>query len=116
MAAEVKTLYEVLVNTPQSEFSPIITVWGNDTEFEAVSHVAMDYDNGNWSGFLIFKGQRFSPPDIVPGLQFKYRTPSCGNGALADQLAGDMWGILVNIFKGLLNLSRGNDKLSIGVS
>jgi hypothetical protein len=97
-------LYDMLDQEGVAEFSPIITKWGDDTEFEAISRIAWDDETGDWDGYLIFKDERFSPADPdIPELQFQHRTPNAGNGVLANNRAGQTWETLISIFKSLMN-------------
>lgn len=93
--------YDMVRNMPRDTFSPIISVWGEGTEYEAVARV--DVFDGMWDGFLVFKDIRFSPLELehVHQLQFKHLTPSAGNGVLAEFRAKETWQTLVTIFKSL---------------
>ena len=103
-------LYEKLVKdlSNAAEFSPILALYGKGTEFEAVSRVEMDEEDGQWYGYMIFKDERFSPSEAeLPGFQLKYFTPSAANGVCAEGRARDYWETLVNVFKGLMGKSNG---------
>lgn len=83
-------------------------MWGEGTEFEAISRVEFDEETGMWSGYLIFKDTRFSPEEAeFPGIQFKYGTASAGNGVLANQRAEETWKTLTGVFEGLMKGGSG---------
>lgn len=99
-----KTLFDLVVNKRLESNSEdiLITRWGEGTPFEAASQVQRDEETGDWSGYLVFKYERFSPsvPEI-PGLQFKYPTAVGASGAVANARAGDLHKTLVGVFEAL---------------
>lgn len=99
-----QTLYDHLKAEMGKEqpFEVIFTLHGENTEFEAISRIDWHDD---WAGYIVFKDVRFSPGDPdYPPIQFKYLTPSAGNGIAAIHRAAQRWETLVGIFKGLVSV------------
>lgn len=101
------TIYEKMTEelTTNKEWGTITEMLGKDTEFEAIYLVSCDEDS-MWSGQLVFKDHRYSPPEQIDGLphgalQFFYYPPGAANGVLAAQRAEDYWKTLCGIFSAL---------------
>lgn len=103
------TLYEVMQANydrwlKEPHYSSVYAVFGKDTLFEAI-WMGGEYSDGSWEGTLVFKNTLFSPDEAdVPGLQFKYPTPSAASGALCGARARHTWDTLVKVFNGLIDL------------
>ena len=89
------TLYQLLRDDPSND------LFDEGTPYEAVVSIRDDND-GRWSGFLVFKNERYSPPDPdVPGIQFKFYIPPASSGVQASIRAENYWRDLVSLFQSL---------------
>lgn len=88
-------------------FSPMIVIFGEGTDFEAVVQLTCDPESGAWDGRLVFRDVRFSPAlPLPPQHQLEYATPYAPSGVLAEVRAETFWAGLIHVF---VNLMRGSD-------
>jgi len=99
-----QTLYQKLLEGVDKPFESDEhhELLGAGTEYEAVSRTFYSEHSERWEGFIVFKDNRYSPPDPdAPMIEQRWDCPGGGNGVLAEVRNRNHWEMMVKMFKDL---------------